>query len=36
VTGLRHEAAQAPEIADMAAQIEPQLRELTRAWASEP
>jgi hypothetical protein len=33
--GLLREAAQAPEIADMAAQIEPQLRELTSAWASE-
>jgi hypothetical protein len=35
VTGLLREAAQAPEIADTAAQVEPQLRELTRAWPSE-
>lgn len=36
ITGLLREAAQAPEIADMAAQVEPQLRELTRVGASEP
>ncbi len=36
ITGLLHEAAQAPEMAEMAAQVEPQLRELTRAWESEP
>jgi len=35
ITGLLREAAQAPEIADTAAQVEPQLRELTRAWPSE-
>ncbi|HEY1390608.1 MAG TPA: hypothetical protein VGF38_18890 [Ktedonobacterales bacterium] len=34
-TGLLSEASQAPEIADMAAQIEPQLRELTSMWPSE-
>jgi hypothetical protein len=36
VTGLLREATHVPEIAGIAAQIEPQLRELTRAWASEP
>ncbi|HEU4784321.1 MAG TPA: hypothetical protein VFS83_13350 [Ktedonobacterales bacterium] len=36
ITGLLHEAAQAPEIAEMAAQVEPRLRELTSAWPSEP
>jgi hypothetical protein len=35
ITGLLREAAQAPEIADMAAQVEPELRELTSAWTSE-
>ena len=36
ITGLLREASQAPEIADMAGQVEPQLRELTQAWESEP
>ncbi len=36
ITGLLREAAHVPEIADMAVQVEPQLRELTSAWASEP
>lgn len=34
ITGLLHEAAHLRELAQMAAQIEPQLRELTRAWGS--
>jgi hypothetical protein len=36
ITGLLREARQVSEIADMAAQVEPQLRELTHAWESEP
>jgi len=35
VTGLMREAAQVPKIAEMAAQVEPQLRELTSVWPSE-
>ena len=36
LTGLLREARQVSEIADMAAQVEPQLRELTQMWESEP
>jgi len=32
VSGLLHEAAHVPEIAEPTAQVESQLRELTRAW----
>ncbi len=35
-TGLLREAAQVPEMGETVAQVEPQFRELTRAWPSEP
>lgn len=36
IAGLLREAAQMPELAEMAAPIASQLHELTRAWNSEP
>ncbi len=34
IAGLLHEAAQAQDVQDMAARLEPQLRELTATWGS--